>query len=102
MTSVSEAARQIRQEEASRTQLYQRLAPIVGAFDAGEMSAAEIAAYGLKKLNLTVPSDDGSKVAAINCWLAGRDLATNPDAGRRGAMDSGGNSIVDRYIRGEA
>ena len=44
--------KEIRKEEASKHKLYERLSPIVGAFDHAEMSHVEMAAYGLKKLGV--------------------------------------------------
>lgn len=96
--TVTDAARQIRQEEAARARLYQRLSPLVGAFDHSEMSAAEIAAHGLRKLGLKVPADDRARIEAANSYLAGRDQAA---AVRSGAMDARpGGSFVDAYIAG--
>ena len=99
---VSEAARQLRKEESARAHLYSRLSPIVGAFDASEMSAAEIAATALRRLGLKVPSNDDAKIEAANCWLAGRQRAADMATGKRSATDSAAGSFIDKYIKGGA
>ena len=102
MPSVSEAARQIRKEESARANLYNRLSPIVGAFDASEMSAADIAGTALRRLGLKVPHGDDAKIEAANCWLAGRQRAADIATGRRSATDSAEGSFIDKYINGAA
>ncbi|HEX5461063.1 MAG TPA: hypothetical protein VFX20_13950 [Steroidobacteraceae bacterium] len=97
---IRETARELRKEEADRLRLYQRLSPIVGAFDASEMTSADIAVHGLKKLNLRVPPDKDDQVSAMNSWLDGRDSAANPGGDRRHAMDSRGRrSAVAEYLK---
>ena len=102
MPSVSEAARQIRKEESARAHLYSRLSPIVGAFDASEMSAADIAGTALRRLGLKVPPGHDAKIEAAQCWLARRQRAVETSMGKRSAADAAEGSFIDKYIKGAA
>lgn len=86
----------IRKEEASKHKLYQRLSPIVGAFDHAEMSHVEMAAYGLKKLGA---QDAADPVTALDFLLLGRSQASEAMQPRqRSAQDGAGDSFIDKYI----
>lgn len=63
-----EIARAVCAEDAKRRALYRQVVPIVGAFDHDEMSAREIAAHALEKLQLPKAKDP---VMALEFYLAG-------------------------------
>jgi 8-oxo-dGTP pyrophosphatase MutT (NUDIX family) len=88
----------IRKEEASKHKLYERLSPIVGAFDHAEMSHVEMAAYGLKQLGVTDAAAD--PVTALDFLLMGRtQVAEAQQRSRpRAAQDSSGDTFIDRYV----
>lgn len=92
--------KEIRREEAFKHKLYERLSPIVGAFDHAEMSHIEMAAYGLKKLG--VKDEAADPVTALDFMLLGRTQVAEARQGARarvnGAQDSKGDTFIDRYI----
>lgn len=95
MPTLSDISSLVRKEEARRTRLYQRLSPVLGAFDASEMTLEDMARYGIKRLYPKGPST-ADPVAAINSYLDGREQAR---AIASGAMDAiPGGTFVDRYL----
>ena len=89
----------IRKEIAAKQKLYQRLSPIVGAFDHDEMTLRDMAAYGLKKLGASEARDP---VSALDYYLAGRGQAAvqaQPRGPRDSARDSGESSFLDTYLQ---
>jgi len=86
-----DAAVAARRDAVAAQKLYQRLSPIVGAFDHDEMTHADMAAYGLKKLGQAESKDP---VTALDYFLAGRGQA--PAAAAQDA-DSGEN-FVTKYV----
>lgn len=61
-----EIKKSVMKEIAAKGNLYDRLSPIVGAFDHSEMSLDDMAKYGAKKLSLNVSTLD-----AVDGYLAG-------------------------------
>lgn len=92
--NTAELVRTIRKEENAKAQLYGRISPITGAFDHAEMSHAEMAAYGLKKLGA---ADAADPITALDYYLAGRTQVMQPTQ-RTHAQDSSDGSFVDRYL----
>lgn len=84
----------MRKEEAAKAALYGRLSPLVGAFDHAEMTHADMAAYGLKKLGAP-EAKDKDPVMALDYFLAGRTQIAEP---RRAAQDGSGESYLDKYL----
>lgn len=80
---------------AQREKLYSQISGVVGAFDHSQMTAAEVAAYGAKKLGLTVAK--GQERIALDSYFAGRKsnekaaTATNPAQTQVKAGDRAGN-----------
>ena len=88
----------IRKEEAAKSALYGRISPIIGAFDHAEMTHAEMASYGLKKLGVTV--DSGDPVTGLDFYLAGRTHAAAPPRAALDAKTGLGESFLDKYLAG--
>ena len=88
----------IRKEEAAKHKLYERLSPIVGAFDHAEMSHVEMAAYGLKQLGVTDAAAD--PVTALDFLLMGRTQVAEAQqrVRPRAAQDASGDTFIDRYV----
>ena len=55
---------------AARDALYAKVSPFVGAFDHASMTADQLAAYAVKKLE--VPCTAGAERVALDAWLHGR------------------------------
>jgi len=88
------ATAEARRDAVAAQKLYQKVSPIVGAFDHDEMTHTEMAAYALKKLGRP---EFGDPVTALDCFLAGRASAPAPT--HRGAHDSAsGESFVTKYL----
>lgn len=87
-------ARQVMAEIGKRDKLYSRLSAHIGAFDHAEMTAQDMAAYGLKKLELKAPK--GHEVSYLDAYLHGKGEPSNV---RAVAQDSapGSNKFVTRY-----
>lgn len=57
-------------EVSARDKLVREVTPVVGTFDHAEMTATDVAAYALKKLEITAPA--GHEQTALTAFLAGR------------------------------
>jgi 8-oxo-dGTP pyrophosphatase MutT (NUDIX family) len=90
----AQVAALVRKDETAKHRLYQRLSPIVGAFDASEMSHADMAAYGLKKVGQPESKDP---VTALDYFLAGRSQRGEPQGAAHDSA-SKGESFVDKYV----
>jgi hypothetical protein len=90
----------IRRELASKQKLYQRLSPIVGAFDHDEMTLRDMAAYGLKKVGAPEARDP---VTALDFYLAGRAQSASQQREEfshgGSAHDSQDESFMDSYLQ---
>jgi hypothetical protein len=89
-------------EIRDRDALASRLSSFTGAFDASEMTVAEVAAYGVEKLGLKVAK--GSERVALDGYLHGRNAPTE-DAGFSHAVDSASGTsggAVDKFLAGVA
>ncbi len=76
-TGADAALRSVYADQAAKHKLYDRLSKVVGAFD-GAMdiataTAADVAAYGVKKLKLNVPK--GQETVALDAYLTGAETA---------------------------
>ena len=76
-------SKEVMREIKKRDDLANRLSHFIGTFDASEMSHAEVAAYGLKKLEISAPK--GSESAVLQGYLHGR---ATPASRAVSAMDS--------------
>lgn len=87
--------RTVEHRMTAKRELYESLSAHVGAFDHADMDVEQLAAYGVKKLELNVPKGTNSKVF-LQAFLQGKGA---PAAGS--AMDSAtpreGN-FVDRHL----
>ena len=93
----AELSRAVQRDAREHEQLYQRLSRVIGPFDHGEMTTAQLATHGLKKLNRDVPDDDEAKVIALESYLEGRAHGAQHGAG---SMDANDDSFVSRYLAG--
>jgi hypothetical protein len=100
MAAFDELATAVQKQAVRHEQLAGRLSRTIGVIpDYHEMSTAELARYGLKKLGVEPPSDDDDpSVVALEHFLRGR---SNSEMGGSAGMDSAGGSFMDRYLRGE-
>lgn len=96
-TEAGKAAAGARRDAIAAQKLYGRLSPLIGAFDHDEMTLADMASYGLKRLNAPEAKDP---VTALDFYLAGRASApaatTRP--GGAAALDSKGDSFMDKFL----
>lgn len=72
--ATDEAIKRTTQQAAEKNRLYNELSHHVGVFDASEMSLDQLAAYGVKTLNITC--DAGMERAVLTGYLAGRKADT--------------------------
>ena len=98
---LDDIAREFRRDELIKQVLLTRAARHVPAFDAAEMSAAEVARAVLNKLKIEVGADP---VQSLKLWLDGFDNAAEHERQERtpgalgAGMDSSGADFVTRYI----
>src|SRR6185437_11271937 len=69
--AATNAAANARRDAVAAQRLYQRVSPLIGAFDHDEMSTREMASYSLKKLGAPEVKD-ADPIAALDYFLAGR------------------------------
>ena len=83
----------------NRDQLAGRLSQFTGTFDSSEMTADEVAVYGVEKLG--IPHQKGSEVQAVESWLHGRQ-PPSATATRYQATDSKGSASVHDLFKKRA
>jgi hypothetical protein len=95
---VAEISAEVRKQAVRHEQLAGRLSRAVGAIgDYHEMTLAQLAQYGLKKLGLQVPdAGEDPSVVALEHYLQGRA----GHGGMAAGMDAAANLYIDRYING--
>lgn len=81
---VSARLKGFKTDSVRRDTLVKQLTPLVGTFDSSAMDSDDVAAYGLKKLELTAPK--GHEQAVLSGYLAGIERAGKSHVGY--AMDS--------------
>lgn len=69
----AQIARTVEQNLANKRKLYDRVSPLIGAFDHAEMSVEKMAKYACKHLGLKY--EKGERVAKLNAYLDGRGSA---------------------------
>ncbi|MCL6376770.1 DUF2213 domain-containing protein [Pectobacterium brasiliense] len=86
-------------EMRQRDSLAEKLSWHVGTFDAAEMTTADVAAYGVKKLGISAPK--GQEMTFLQGYLDGA-AATATKAGQHVVtLDSADeNSVVMKYVKG--
>lgn len=84
-------------ERAQCDRLYSQLSAHTGTFDHAELSLAELARYGVKKLGLF--AGKGQEVAVLTGYLAGMDASktTQGKAPQVTGMDSAGGNTKDYF-----
>jgi hypothetical protein len=88
-------------EVSQRDQLSKKLSTHIGVFDHADKTLAEVAEYGVKKLNLT--AEKGQEIAVLNGFFAAHDRHVNhARAANTSTMDSkSADDSVAAYINGE-
>ena len=83
----------------NRDHLTSRLSQFTGTFDSSEMTADEVAAYGVEKLG--IPHQKGREVQAVESWLHGRQPPSATEQ-RFHATDSKGSASVHDLFKKRA
>lgn len=92
------AFKAVMSEVSKRDKLAERLSHHIGTFDHADMSLAEVAKYGVEKLELQ-NVQDGHEVTAIDAYLAAKPNNTTQSV----TMDSAPRSnVIDGYLAQEA
>jgi 8-oxo-dGTP pyrophosphatase MutT (NUDIX family) len=92
----AEIARTVEKSITAKRDLYERVSSHTGAFDHADMSAEQIAAYGLKKLEIEAPKG-ANQVQFLDAYLLGKGKPVTT----AGAMDSASDgNFVDRHLNG--
>jgi len=90
----------VMREVTRRDQLVKRLSPHVGTFDAADMTAAEVAKYGVKKLGIAAPK--GQEMAFLDGYLNGVVKAPKATVLNGVGLDSvDSKSPISQYLTGE-
>lgn len=92
-------AKQVFAEIGKRDKLYARLSAHIGAFDHAEMTAQDMAEYGLKKLEIAAPK--GHEVTFLDAFLQGKGVPAKPQAVAQDAKGYGSNKFVARIQEGK-
>ena len=89
-TGQDAALRAVYADTAAKNKLYDRLSKVVGAFDAAldipTATAADVASYGLKKLNLKAAK--GQEFTVLDSYLRGVESARSAPVQRAVAADA--------------
>ena len=97
------AIRGLYRDIAAKDRLYKRLSSVVGAFDHRAMDSAEVAVYGVKKLNISCAK--GQEALALDMYLKGVEAARGAASRQSKAQDSAGSAPqcaeLDSYLKGE-
>lgn len=90
--------RSVYKDIAAKNALYERVSPVIGAFDHALMDHAQMADYAAKKLKLNAPK--GSAVYALDSYLKGVEKAkANVVQAKVGDSDGFGNfDPIDQYL----
>lgn len=102
--SASDAAvrKSVYADMSNKQKLYDRVSPVIGAFDHSLMTCEEMSAYAAKKLKLNVPR--GMASVALDSCLSGieRVKATRKDVSNTAVGDSafGEFDPIDNYLNG--
>lgn len=90
----------IYKDMASKQKLYNRVKPVIGAFDHSLMTCEDMAAYAAKKLKINVPK--GSASIALDSFLSGAErskVAAKPVT-HAGDAAFGSFDPIDNYLKG--
>lgn len=83
---------------AQRDTLYAGVSKLLGAFDAKEMTAQDVAAYAVKNLGIQgVPS--GSEIVAVNAYLAAKPSAPAATVGLGLDGKQDGESVIAKHVK---
>ncbi len=92
----------IYKDMAEKQKLYDRVSPVIGAFDHSLMTCEEMAGYAAKKLKLTAPK--GMASVALDSYLSGheRTKAARKEVTNQSVGDSafGEFDPIDNYLNG--
>lgn len=92
--------RSVYQDIDRKNKLYDRVSPIIGAFDCALMTSEDLAAYAVKKLKINAPK--GHAATALDSYLAGveRTNAAKVQAAKVGDGAFGDFDPIDKYLQG--
>lgn len=90
----SGATKQVMAEISKRDALASKLSHHVGTFDHSEMTLADVAVYGVKKLG--IGCDSGAELATLNGYLA----ASKPATAAVGMDSKPRSNDIDSYLKG--
>lgn len=83
---------------AQRDALYAGVSKLLGAFDAKEMTAQDVAAYAVKNLGIQgVPA--GSEIVAVNAYLAAKPSAPPVAIGLGMDGKQDGESVIAKHVK---
>jgi len=98
----AELKRSVMAELAARDRLYRQVSEHVGAFDHADMTAFEVAQYGVKKLGIKAAA--GQEMAVLGGFLQGRPAPRKQPAATVAAHAAdaapGGDNFITRHLKG--
>jgi len=100
----AEIKRSVMAEIAARDRLYRQVSEHVGAFDHADMTADDVARYGIRKLG--IKADAGQEMAVLSGFLQGRPAPRKQPAATvapgAAANDAapGGDNFITRHLKG--
>lgn len=92
-------AKNVLAEISKRDALATKLAGFTGGFDASDMTAQDVAAYGVKKLG--IPAQSGHEITAVEAWLHNRQPAGRAFAGNGQDAAPVNSKSVDAFLAGK-
>jgi hypothetical protein len=91
------------QEISRRSELANKISSFTGAFDHSEMTVAEVAAYGVRKLGLKAPA--GQEMVALDAYFVNRSPQSEQVSfalDRQAAADAGVGAVEEFYSQSAA
>lgn len=98
------AIRNFYRDAAIKNRIYDRLSPIVGAFDHSAMDSRQVIDYGVKKLNIKCA--DSSKADALESYLSAREAVLQQEREKLTKKHVGDSAVkvpaIEAYLKGDA
>lgn len=96
---MADVTQHVMDEFNRKSRLYEKLSPVVGAFDHAAMTEKTMADYGCKKLGLSFPAN--ARVVGLHAFLDGAKSGQRPAAAAADHADSHDGTFVHRYLEGK-